>query len=281
MMRPDYMDMLGSNLGNDRQPAQGGQWGNSGASKVPPKRNPQEPAPKGYGGSGLEDFGGNMPFGKGPGGILGGPYGPPHPQGGPVTDTFGGAGGPMPIPDGGPGWRRNAGDQTGGGGGPMPIPDGGPNWRNVNPIEDSGFGGFNPMGNSHGFSGDQMGGGGGPMPMPPPWKGRNPEDFGVTMEFGGPGAINPPGMGPQDLRNFYHPTPSPVANPAPAAPQQPQMFNRPRQMQQFRPHGLGGMGGGRIPQWQNAMGNSPQGRMDFLNKLKQSYNGGQGFKWNF
>lgn len=128
-----------------------------------PKRNRQDPAPKGYGGSGLED---NGPVGAEVG------YG-----------NFGGAGGPMPIPDGGPGWRLNSGDQTGGGGGgPMPIPD----------------------------RGDQNGGGGGPMPMPPPW-GRhgNPEDYGVTMEFGGPGAINPPGMGPQDLRNLYNPPPAP------------------------------------------------------------------------
>lgn len=127
------------------------------------KRNRQDPAPKGYGGSGLED---NGPVGAEVG--FGG---------------FGGAGGPMPIPDGGPGWRRNAGDQNGGGGGPMPIPD----------------------------RGDQNGGGGGQMPMPPPWIrfGGKPEDYGVTMEFGGPGAVNPVGMGPQDLQNYYNPPPPP------------------------------------------------------------------------
>lgn len=144
-----------------------------GAVSGPPqqKRNGQDPAPKGYGGSGLGDIT------------------PPGPAGGgnPIEGGFGG-GGPMPVPTGGTGWR------TGG------------------PVEDSGSGGFNPMGDPHGF-GDQMGGGFNPMPTPPPWKGRNPEDFGVTMEFGGPGAINPPGMGPQDLRNLYNPPPPPAPSP--------------------------------------------------------------------
>lgn len=102
---------------------------------------------------------------------------------------------------------RSLGDlPTGGGGGPMPVPTGGPNWRTPAPV------------------GDQpTGGGGGPMPVPPPWVrfGGKPEDYGVTMEFGGPGAINPPGMNPADLRNLYNPpappppAPNPQASPTP------------------------------------------------------------------
>lgn len=125
-----------------------------------PKRNGQDPPPKGYGGSGLTDIT------------------PPGPAGGGNPVEFGGGG---------------------------EIQEGL---------------GFTPMGNPHGFNGDQMGGGFNPMPTPPPWKGKNPEDFGVTMEFGGPGAINPVGMGPQDLRNYYHPMPPPPPRPMPPPPPQ-------------------------------------------------------------
>ena len=102
-------------------------------------------------------------------------------EGGP----FGGAGGPMPIPEGGPNWRGNPkgvgmnmpnGKGPGGwfnppddivsAGGPMPIPDGGPNWRGTT-------GGFDPVG-GNGLGGPQPtdipngSGAGGPMPIPWP-----------------------------------------------------------------------------------------------------------------
>lgn len=158
------------------------------------KRNRQDPAPKGWGGSGLEDT-------------------PPG------TESFmGGGGGSMPIPNNGTGWRQGVGDLDGWAGfRPMPFPD----------------------------RGDQNGGGGGPMPMPPPWKGKNPEDFGVTMEFGGPGAVNPVGMGPQDLRNLYNPQPMP---PRP----NPQM-SQPPAWGGGRP----GLGGGLVDSW-----NGPVGDLD-------------------
>ena len=105
---------------------------------------------------------------------------------------MGGGGGPMPVPDGGPGWRNGNGggfgDQpTGGGGGPMPIPDRTPAYQ------PGGGGLFNgqllnqngvainpppfqpPPGGGNGFMGGPMGGppnegqqtgGGGPMPVP-------------------------------------------------------------------------------------------------------------------
>ena len=181
--------------------------------------------------------------------FMNGPFGTPG------EPPVGGGGGPMPVPTGGPNWRNGGGfvspgnptgsddfgansmtraredylrnnpqgpagpgapdalgggflggpvgDQnTGGGGGPMPVPTGGPNWRTPGPV------------------GDQpTGGGGGPMPVPPPWVrfGGKPEDYGVTMEFGGPGAINPPGMGPNELRGLYNPPAPPQAAPNPQA----------------------------------------------------------------
>lgn len=168
--------------------------------------------------------------GSGPAPTMGGdqsvsltPYTGPrwNPSGVGGDQPVGGGGGPMPVPGDGPNWKHPgyikfgapnpysppANDlATGGGGGPMPVPTGGPNWRTPGPV------------------GDQpTGGGGGPMPLPPPWVrfGGKPEDYGVTMEFGGPGAINPPGMGPDQLRNLYNPpappptAPNPQASPSP------------------------------------------------------------------
>ena len=127
-----------------------------------------------------------------------------------ALDTFmtpGGRGGPRQgTPEDYARWKASRGnglytEGTGfGGGGPMPVPTGGPNWRT--PPTDQ-----------------PVGGGGGPMPVPPPWVrfGGKPEDYGVTMEFGGPGAINPPGMGPNELRNLYNPPAPPPAGPNPQA----------------------------------------------------------------
>ena len=152
--------------------------GIGGDPQAPIRRPSDTPGPKGYNGSGLED----------------------NPNNG-----FNTMGNPHGIESSG----------QFGGGGPMPIPDGGPGWR---------------------MMGDQNGGGGGPMPFPPPWKGKNPEDFGVTMEFGGPGAVNPVGMGPQDLRNLYNPTPPPP-RPNPQMSQPPAWGNAP------------GLGGGLVDSW--------------------------------
>lgn len=277
MFRPDdFGSSIDMNAPRVRQNA----WN---PGPLPPKRIPQGENPKGYNGSGLNDIT---------------PPGPPHPNDTWPVDTFGGAGGPMPIPDGGPGWRRGL------------------------PAEyDMGGGGFNPMGNPHGFSGDQNGGGGGPMPMPPPWKGKNPEDFGVTMEFGGPGAVNPVGMGPQDLRDFYNPRPMPP-RPNPQMSQPPAWANNPGMggglvdswngptgdqdrtptPMPFPPRhqgflsnevtrhpreqpgqsaymgGPGNRGTGGQPQhWSQAAGQTPQSRVDFLERMKNMQQGG--FQW--
>lgn len=175
------------------------------------------------------------------------PVGPGGGLGSPQDIPVGGGGGPMPVPDGGPHWRQGnpVGDlPTGGGGGPMPVPDGGPNWRNDPNFNDEGSaahawgmrGGMpipdgGPNWRTQGPVGDQpTGGGGGPMPVPPPWIrfGGKPEDYGVTMEYGGPGAINPVGMGPQDLRNLYNPPPPPPPVPNPQMATPPAWVNNPR-----------------------------------------------------
>jgi hypothetical protein len=363
MMKRDYMEMLSDNLG-----VMGG--GNKG-------------------------FGGYQPFGKGP-------------------ETAGGGGGPMPIPEGGPGNWRIPLENQGGGGGPMPVPTGGPNWKDLSP---NGPGGFGPGGridyadrpNNFGVSSDDAvinkrftpAGTGGfhpggfqlwsgwqqpqwdpdyaygkgqvgqamlddahptqrreyhnamPIPGMPMHKGyswvqdggmgygdwtqpngytpqasstrntnvnywdavgqrarqeaaatgKSLEDYGISSEFGGPGMGNmpspklgggfgaPPPQAPAQPQRqpynfgqqpgFQRPPQGGGDNARPQAPA-PATAPQPRPMQKFAPQGFGGgMNGGGAPKWQNAMGSNPQGRVDFLNKLKETHAGGNGFKWKF
>jgi len=102
------------------------------------------------GGSGFTKPGGN--------GFMGGPRG----GGTPIEPKRVGPGsGPNPMQRDWNGWQEGAGPEGnpfGGAGGPMPIPQSGPNWRGNTP---PGTGGFHP-------GGEPLGNAGGPMPRPWP-----------------------------------------------------------------------------------------------------------------